>query len=122
MHVEDSAMAARVGRWYGAVCQYECTDSLCRLGEILLAFASGVLTMVTFGTPYWLEKLSEAADLDSEEFHQGLWQRCTFLESCKSLPVRATSVPGELSMSVTVLVRARLPCREGRDWGVNSLP
>jgi len=74
-------------------CNYEYTDSLCRLAEVLLAFASGVLTMVTFGTPYWLERGSEVSDTD--HYHLGLWQNCTILGGCTRMPMKGPSVPGE---------------------------
>ena len=75
--------------------EYEFTESLCRLGEVLLAFASGVLTMVTFGTPYWMVKVPEAANSDEKIYHLGLWQNCTVLESCEILPLKVAAVPSE---------------------------
>lgn len=75
-------------------CNHEYTDSLCRLAEVLLAFASGVLTMVTFGTPYWLERGSEVGDTKDEHYHLGLWQNCTTV-GCTGLPMKGPSVPGE---------------------------
>ena len=76
--------------------EYEITDSICRLGEVLLAFASGLLTMVTFGTPYWMVHEPEASHLAQEAYHLGLWQNCTFLGSCRTLPLQGASVPSEL--------------------------
>ena len=75
--------------------EYEFTDSLCRLGEVLLAFASGVLTMVTFGTPYWMVKEPDVNNVAEKAYHLGLWQNCTVLESCRVLPLKAAHVPSE---------------------------
>lgn len=36
----------------------EHSQSLCRLGEVFLSFGSGVLTIVCFGSPFWIEKVS----------------------------------------------------------------
>ena len=80
-------------------CEYEFTDSLCRLGEVLLAFSSGVLTMVTFGTPFWMVREPEASNsADVVAYHMGLWQNCTVIDTsvCRGLPLRAASVPSEL--------------------------
>ena len=79
-------------------CEYEFTDSLCRLGEVLLAFSSGVLTMVTFGTPYWMVREPQTSnDADEVSYHLGLWQNCTVLDTkvCTGLPLRGDSVPSE---------------------------
>lgn len=79
-------------------CEYEFTDSLCRLGEVLLAFSSGVLTMVTFGTPYWLVREPETSnDEDLVAYHFGLWQNCTVVDArvCSGLPLKGDAVPSE---------------------------
>ena len=76
-------------------CRYEYIDSLCRLGEVLLAFASFVFTMVTFGTPFWLARGSPVDDVEQLHYHMGLWQNCTVLESCKALPLTGSAVPGK---------------------------
>ena len=79
-------------------CEYEFTDSLCRLGEVLLAFSSGVLTMVTFGTPYWMVREPATSNSPDEvSYHLGLWQNCTVVDTsvCSGLPLRAASVPSE---------------------------
>lgn len=80
-----------------ACVEYEFTDSLCRLAEVLLAFTNGVLTMLTFGTPYWMVREPEATDSDQTVYHLGLWQNCTVLDSCHGLPLKAASVPSECS-------------------------
>lgn len=58
----------------------EHSQTLCRLGEVFLAFASGVLTVVSFGSPFWIEN---GTSVD----HQGLWQECQITPdaSCKPL-------------------------------------
>lgn len=75
--------------------EYEVTDSLCRLGEVLLAFASGVLTMVTFGTPYWMVKDASPSNGVETAYHLGLWQNCTLMDACRGLPLKAAHVPSE---------------------------
>ena len=79
-------------------CEGELTDSLCRLGEVLLAFSSGVLTMVTFGTPYWLAREPETSnDAEQAAYHLGLWQNCTVVDTkvCIGLPLRGSAVPSK---------------------------
>ena len=91
-------MAASSKRRSRSCCEYEFTDSLCRLGEVLLAFSSGVLTMVTFGTPYWMVREPEEGEAAAGEtvYHLGLWQNCTVVDTsvCHGLPLSAASVPG----------------------------
>lgn len=36
----------------------EHSQSLCRLGEVFLSFGSGVLTIVCFGSPFWVDQVS----------------------------------------------------------------
>ena len=88
--------------WARFVSEY--SDALCRLGEVLLAFASGVLTFVTFGTAYWeLQGYGDSKNPQdfTENSHSGLWQRCTVLPnpdtSCKSIGL---SGPGTHILSV----------------------
>jgi hypothetical protein len=52
-------------------------DTVCRVGEVLLAFSSGILTVVTFGTGFWLQSKSVSDDDDSLLYHFGLWQNCS---------------------------------------------
>jgi len=90
----ETKKAGRMAKRCADSCNYEYTDSLCRLAEVFLAFASGVLTMVTFGTPYWLERGSEVGS-DTDHYHLGLWQNCTILGGCTRMPMKGPSVPGE---------------------------
>ena len=91
--------------WARFVSEY--SDALCRLGEVLLAFASGVLTFVTFGTSYWRVE-GEGDDLQdfTERQHSGLWQICTVPPnpdaSCQAI---ALSGPG---MPIPVLLKQLL--------------
>ena len=72
-------------------CKREYADSYIRLFEVLLPFLSGILTVVTFGTPFWSElSLGDAAGTGttsavSSTFHLGLWQNCT-RSGCKAIP------------------------------------
>lgn len=72
-------------------CQAEYGDTVCRVGEVLLAFSSGILTVVTFGTGYWLQSrtVSDSGPL----YHYGLWQNCSSLkvESCTTIPLNGPS-------------------------------
>ena len=62
--------------WARFVSEY--SDALCRLGEVLLAFASGVLTFVTFGTAFWqVEGKEDNQQTFSPNYHSGLWQNCS---------------------------------------------
>ena len=71
----------------------EHSQALCRLGEIFLAFSSGVLTVVSFGSPFWIE--NETSQID----HEGLWQECrtTPTAHCSSLS------PNRLSGKMSIL-------------------
>ena len=55
----------------------EYADTLCRVGEVLLSFSSGILTVVTFGTAFWLQATVNKSDPEMVGYHQGLWQNCT---------------------------------------------
>lgn len=69
----------------------EYSDTVCRVGEVLLSFASGILTVVTFGTSYWLVS---STDEGTSKFHMGLWQNCTSADStgsCQTLPLSGSS-------------------------------
>ena len=68
-------------------CQSEYADSCIRLWEVLLAFLSGILTVVTFGTPFWSEQSSVDAEHGTKDtYHEGLWQSCHTPEGCKAIP------------------------------------
>ena len=74
----------------------EYADTLCRTGEVLLSFSSGILTVVTFGTAYWLQAVSEGVDEKTtvNRYHYGLWQNCTSSLSstaCENLPLTGAS-------------------------------
>ena len=84
--------------WARFVSEY--SDALCRLGEVLLAFASGVLTFVTFGTAYWAmegEGDSTSPEDFTEKRHCGLWQTCNVAPDpdigCTSLPLSGPGMP-----------------------------
>ncbi len=68
-----------------------------RLGEVFLAFASGLTMLVTFGTPYWVEQSIpvEGGGVGGVEqavmYHSGLWQNCTLSQGCESIGLRAPS-------------------------------
>lgn len=81
--------------WARFVSEY--SDALCRLGEVLLAFSSGVLTFATFGTAYWIEEeLSDKAAPGAKR-HSGLWQNCTTLDTtCHSMPLSGPSKSGDV--------------------------
>ena len=53
----------------------EYADTMCRVGEVLLSFTCGVLTLVTFGTSFWLQAEIQAGE--GVGYHFGLWQNCT---------------------------------------------
>lgn len=94
----------------------EYADTLCRVGEVMLSFTSGILTLVTFGTAYWLQVTSNSTnpkDPVVKLFHHGLWQNCTdsATSSCKALPL---SGPSESSTTypqccVTVCIVCSVP-------------
>ena len=82
--------------WARFVSEY--SDALCRLGEVLLAFASGVLTFVTFGTAYWaMEGEGDSPEDFTEKRHCGLWQTCNVAPDpnigCTSLPLSGPGMP-----------------------------
>ena len=70
----------------------EYSDTVCRIGEVLLSFGSGILTVVTFGTSFWLQATDKK---DSTSlFHHGLWQNCsseTGDSVCNTLPLSGDS-------------------------------
>ena len=79
--------------WARFISEY--SDALCRLGEVLLAFASGVLTFVTFGTAYWL--VEEDEKNNQLRGHSGLWQNCSqTLEEpsiiCQGIPLSGPGI------------------------------
>lgn len=88
-------MASRKTRGEGSCqecwnsCQEEYGDTLCRLGEVLLAFTSGFVTLVNFGTPYWLQKDYDIKQGEADSFHYGLWQNCTRSAGCDTIPLNA---------------------------------
>ena len=69
----------------------ETAEACCRLWEVALAFSNGVLTLVAFGTPYWVERLTQSdAGAEERAFHEGLWQKCpsdSSIVDCKVLPL-----------------------------------
>ena len=65
----------------------EHSQTLCRLGEVFLAFGSGVLTIVSFGSPFWIEG---GKDFD----HQGLWQECQSSPEAKCSSLDLSDVSG----------------------------
>ena len=69
-------------------CGSEYGETFCRLGEVLLAFSSGVLTLVAFGTSHWLEP--PAVSVTDAVPHSGLWQTCTD-DVCTTIPLSAPS-------------------------------
>lgn len=71
--------------------QAEYADTVCRVGEVLLSFSSGILTVVTFGTGFWLQSRDEGS---SPLYHFGLWQNCSYGVvdgGCKTLPLNGPS-------------------------------
>ena len=70
--------------WARFVAEY--SDALCRVGEVLLAFSSGVLTFATFGTAYWIEEEVNDDGGANSLRHSGLWQNCSSLDNnCHTL-------------------------------------
>lgn len=73
----------------------EYADTVCRVGEVLLAFSSGILTVVTFGTGFWLQ--SKSISGKDHTYHFGLWQNCsdqivdTDEGGCSTLPLKGPS-------------------------------
>ena len=85
--------------WARFVSEY--SDALCRLGEVLLAFSSGVLTFVTFGTAFWLEEsYGDGASATLQRRHSGLWQNCTVKpvteDGCRAISLSGPSTCGRL--------------------------
>jgi hypothetical protein len=95
--------------WARFVSEY--SDALCRLGEVLLAFASGVLTFVTFGTAYWaVEGVEGDSPQDfTERRHCGLWQTCNILPDpdigCNAIPLSGPGMPRVFNVLQLLLVR-----------------
>ena len=79
--------------WARFVSEY--SDVFCRLGEVLLAFSSGVLTFATFGTAYWIEEEVSDTSTPGARRHSGLWQNCSSLDTtCHSIPLSGPSKLG----------------------------
>ena len=57
----------------------EYADTMCRIGEVLLSFSSATLTLITFGTAYWLQ--AKKQDQVELAYHNGLWQNCTIADT-----------------------------------------
>lgn len=76
----------------GGTFREEYADNMCRVGEVLLSFTSGILTLVTFGTGFWL--LAKRHTVEGvayhDGYHLGLWQNCT---------ISVTSVCENISLS-----------------------
>ena len=73
----------------------EYLDTFCRLGEVFLAFANGLLILVTFGTPYWVQ-LGDSVESDTVQreqvlYHAGLWQNCSVADGCQRIPMKTES-------------------------------
>ena len=69
----------------------EYADTFCRIGEVLLSFSSGILTVVTFGTSFWLKTTTEKGNV----YHSGLWQNCTVSLSGSNCNTLGLTGPGE---------------------------
>lgn len=74
----------------------EYADTFCRIGEVLLSFASGILTVVTFGTGFWLQATFQGTSQESppvNSYHFGLWQNCSALATsdCSTIPLKGPS-------------------------------
>ncbi len=88
-------MAARTKCWLA--CKQEYAGMFFRLGEVFLAFASGLTMLVTFGTPYWVEQSIPVVGggvggvEQAVMYHSGLWQNCTLSQGCESIGLRAPS-------------------------------
>lgn len=83
-------------KWWKS-CQQEYAGTVFRLGEVFLAFTSGLMMLVAFGTPYWVEQsfpsaggVGGGADL-AAQYHSGLWQNCTLSRGCQSIGLSAPS-------------------------------
>ncbi len=77
------AEATRCARHFRA----EYADTMCRIGEVLLSISSATLTLITFGTAYWVEATKE--NENDLVYHAGLWQNCSISDtvSCKRRPI-----------------------------------
>lgn len=53
---------------------------LLRLGELVLSFAIGTITLISYGTQFWVE---------TADYHQGLWIKCSTKPNvpCETLPL-----------------------------------
>lgn len=53
---------------------------LLRLGELVLSFAIGTMTLISYGTQFWVE---------TADYHQGLWINCSTKPNvpCETLPL-----------------------------------
>ena len=78
-------------------CKSEYVDTFCRLGEVLLAFSNGLLMLVAFGTPFWVEQVFHDDQPSQHTYHSGLWQNCTELLGCSALPLNAPSEWGNVA-------------------------
>lgn len=68
----------------------EYAENMCRVGEVLLSFSSGILTLVTFGTGFWLQAKKSISGESVPTFHYGLWQNCSIsggTTSCTTIPL-----------------------------------
>ena len=78
-------------------CKSEYVDTFCRLGEVLLAFSNGLLMLVAFGTPFWVEQVFHDDQPSQHTYHSGLWQNCTVLLGCSAIPLSAPSERGNVA-------------------------
>lgn len=89
----SEVMAKGEARKCWETCKTEYVDTCCRLGEVLLAFSNGILMLVAFGTPFWVEQVFH--DQPSQrKYHSGLWQNCTELLGCSGLALIGPSERG----------------------------
>lgn len=53
---------------------------LLRIGELILSFAIGTITLISYGTQFWVE---------TADYRHGLWINCSTKpgEPCKTLPL-----------------------------------
>lgn len=86
----------------------EYADTVCRVGEVLLAFSNGILTVVTFGTGFWLQ--SKSVSGKDATYHFGLWQNCSDQivgaddSGCNTLPLKGPSELAALLYCETSIV------------------
>ena len=90
------AMAKGEAKRCWETCKSEYVDTFCRLGEVLLAFSNGLLMLVAFGTPFWVEQVFHDDQPSQHTYHSGLWQNCTEL-SCSAIPLSAPSERGNVA-------------------------